>query len=197
MTAHPKVCTASGDMHFIGYGFFPPLLTYHRVDAAGALVQSEVIDVPAATMLHDCAITAHSVVFMDLPVVFEPSLITEGTMPYRWSDDYGARVGIMPRGGDGFETRWFEVEPCYAFHVLNASETIPGRVVVDVVRYPELWRESGDRFDRAALHRWSIDGSTGNVKEEQLDDPSGRVSPHRRAPHRAPVPVRLRRPPAR
>src|SRR5205085_8399041 len=139
---------------------FPPLLTYHRADAAGNLVQSEAITVPGPTMIHDFAITEHSVVFMDLPVVCDPSLLRAKTMPYRWSDDYGARIGVMPRargaggvprtsrGAGGVpqtsrgagdaprgnsanaDVRWFDVEPCYVFHVLNAAERRPGHVEV-------------------------------------------------------------------
>jgi carotenoid cleavage dioxygenase len=171
MTAHPKRCPVTGELHFFGYGVFPPLLTYHRADAAGNLVQSEEITVPGPTMLHDFAITEHSVVFMDLPVVCDPSLLIARTMPYRWSEDYGARLGIMPRGG-GADVRWVEIEPCYVFHVLNASEPEPGRVVVDVARYPHLWRHSRDAFEPTTLHRFTVDVAAGTVKEETLDDRS-------------------------
>ena len=41
MTAHPKLCPVTGELHFFGYGFFEPYLTYHRVSAAGELVQSK------------------------------------------------------------------------------------------------------------------------------------------------------------
>jgi len=170
MTAHPKLCPVSGELHFFGYGVFPPLLTYHRADAAGNLVQSEEISVPGPTMLHDFAITEHSVVFMDLPVVCDPSLLMAKTMPYRWSDDYGARLGIMPRGGGNADVRWVDVEPCYVFHVLNASEPQPGHLEIDVARYPHLWRESQDAFEPARLHRWTVDVAAGTVKEEALDD---------------------------
>jgi carotenoid cleavage dioxygenase len=182
MTAHPKRCPVTGELHFFGYAFFPPFLTYHRADAAGNLVQSEVIDVPGATMLHDFAITEHSVVFMDLPVVFDPALVMSGTMPYRWSDDYGARIGIMPRGGTAGAVRWFEVEPCYAFHVLNATEEQPGHVEVDVARYPHLWRDHQNAFPAATLHRWTVDTLGGTVKEQALDDQGvefPRVDPRR------------------
>jgi carotenoid cleavage dioxygenase len=171
MTAHPKRCPVTGELHFFGYGVFPPLLTYHRADAAGNLVQSEEITVPGPTMLHDFAITEHSVVFMDLPVVCDPSLLIARTMPYRWSEDYGARLGIMPRGG-GADVRWVEIEPCYVFHPLNAAEPEPGRVVVDVARYPHLWRDSRDAFEPTTLHRFTVDVAAGTVKEETLDDRS-------------------------
>jgi carotenoid cleavage dioxygenase len=169
MTAHPKLCPATGELHFFGYAFAPPFLTYHRADAAGSLVQSEVIEVPGPTMIHDFAITRRHVVFMDLPVVFDPALVAEGRFPYRWSDTYGARVGIMPRGGSSTDVRWFEIEPCYVFHPLNAWDD--GDVVgVDVVRYRELWRKDSGGFDPARLHRWRLDLAAGKATEQALDD---------------------------
>lgn len=171
MTAHPKRCPRTGEMHFFGYHFAPPFLTYHRVDAAGALVQSEVIDVPGPTMMHDFAITDRHVVFMDLPVVFSPRLVGEGRFPFEWSDAYGARVGVMPRGASGAQVRWLEVEPCYVFHPLNAfDDADTGAVVVDVARYRELWREGPEAFQPAHLHRWTLDPAAGKVSEQGLDD---------------------------
>jgi len=173
MTAHPKRCPVTGELHFFGYGIFPPLLTYHRADAAGNLVQSEEITVPGPTMIHDFAITEHSVIFMDLPVVCDPSLLMARTMPYRWSEDYGARLGIMPRGNStNADVRWFDIEPCYVFHPLNASERRPGHVEIDVARYPHLWRDGQNAFEPTTLHRWTVDVAAGTVKEETIDDRS-------------------------
>ncbi|MGI9596983.1 MAG: carotenoid oxygenase family protein [Acidimicrobiales bacterium] len=178
MTAHPKMCPITGEMHFFGYGFFEPFLTYHRVTAGGELVQSEVIDVPGPTMIHDFAITDRHVIFMDLPIVFDFELALQGTMPYRWDDDYGARVGVMPRSTEqaaatGADVQWFEVEPCYVFHPMNAYVDTEDRVVVDTARYPKLWAGSSNDFeDHARLHRWSFDLSAGTVSETALDDRS-------------------------
>ena len=172
MTAHPKICPRTGEMHFFGYAFVPPFLTYHRATAAGDLVQSQVIEVPGPTMIHDFAITERHVVFMDLPVCFDLERITPDvdTMPYRWRDDYGARVGIMPRGAAGAAVRWYEIEPCYVFHPLNAYETDAGHIVVEVVRYDSLWRDDPGQFGPARLHRWTVEPAAGRVREERLDD---------------------------
>ena len=40
-------------------------------------------------------------------------------LPYAWNHDYPARIGVMPREGEP-TVRWFDVEPCYVFHPLNA-----------------------------------------------------------------------------
>jgi carotenoid cleavage dioxygenase len=170
MTAHPKLCPRTGELHFFGYGYAPPFLTYHRADAAGRLVQSEVIPVPGPTMIHDFALTEGHVVFMDLPVVFDLALAQTGAFPYRWSDEYGARLGVMPRGGRAVDVRWHQVAPCYVFHPLNAFEA-DGALVLDVVRYPELWRESASDAPPATLHRWTVDlRGGGAVREQPLDD---------------------------
>jgi len=169
MTAHPKLDPSTGELHFFGYGFAPPYLTYHVADRDGTLIRSEVISVAGPTMIHDFNLTEHHVVFMDLPVVFDFELAMQGTMPYRWDDSYGARLGVMPRGGTDADVRWVDIEPCYVFHPMNAYES-GGAIVLDVVRYPRLWDRSGDDFDPARLTRWTVDVDAKTVKEEQLDD---------------------------
>jgi carotenoid cleavage dioxygenase len=142
------------------------------LDAKGELVRSLEIPVPGPTMMHDFAITERHVIFMDLPVVFdlEQALSGSGGMPYHWSDAYGARLGVMPRNGGVSDLRWYEIEPCYVFHPLNAYETDDGRLVVEVARYDSLWREDPGHFEPAMLHRWTVDTTAGRVHEERLDD---------------------------
>ena len=170
MTAHPKTCPVTGEMHFFGYGIEAPHLTYHRADAAGDLVVSRPVDVPGPTMMHDFNLTAGHVVFMDLPVVFDLELAIAGTMPYRWDDGYGARLGVLRRDEPYGTVRWFDIDPCYVFHPVNAYDD-GDRIVVYVMRYPELWRRDQNAINqRATLWRWTIDLTTGTVSEEQLDD---------------------------
>ncbi|MFI6919154.1 carotenoid oxygenase family protein [Nonomuraea spiralis] len=179
MTAHPKQDPLTGELHFFGYGFFPPFLTYHRLSPAGELVESREIEVPGPTMMHDFAVTENHLIWLDLPMVFD--LNREG-MPYAWEDGYGARIGLTPRAGG--PTRWFDVDPCYVFHVGNAWEDDHGRVVLNAARYSpdawfSLWRGIGGSVDparhagaagTAALHRWILDPASGTAKEEALDD---------------------------
>lgn len=169
-TAHPKLCPETGELHFFGYSPVPPFLTYHVLDATGALVHSAPITVPQGTMMHDFMITRDHAVFMDLPVVFDLDGL-DGGAPIRWDDDYGARIGIVPRFGTDADVRWFEVDPCYVFHPLNAF--VDGDTVVcDVGRHESMWRTSMDDFPPSFLHRWTFDLATGAVTEQQLDDVS-------------------------
>ncbi|WP_084707347.1 carotenoid oxygenase family protein [Mycobacterium celatum] len=174
MTAHPKICPDTGELHFFGYGSISePHVTYHRANAEGELIISRPVDVPALTLMHDFALTAEHVVFLDLPVVFDLSvaLTMEAgqDVPYRWDDSYGARLGVLRRDDPYGPVRWFDIEPCYTFHLANAYDSA-NSIVLQVVRYPELWRE-GSVFDAdAALWQWTIDLQAGVVDERQLDD---------------------------
>jgi carotenoid cleavage dioxygenase-like enzyme len=170
MTAHPKTCPTTGELHFFGYGGFkPPYVTYHRADASGQLVVSRPIDVPAHTMMHDFNLTAGHVVFMDLPVVFDAEQAKTGRgMPYTWDNNYGARLGVLRRDDPFGEVRWFSVNPCYVFHTLGAYDD-GNRIVLHVVRYPYL-DDPTRKPAPATLWRWTIDLVSGKVAEEQLDD---------------------------
>jgi carotenoid cleavage dioxygenase len=174
-TAHPKICPATGELHFFGYRVLPPFMTYHVADASGALLRSIEIPVKGATMVHDFALTSAHVIFMDLPVVFDlATAIAGGSMPFCWSDSYGARLGILPRGAGIERLRWVEVDPCYVYHVANAFETADGAIVLDVARYDEHWRGGPDAhthsFDTASLTRWTIAPGSAKAQEQQLDE---------------------------
>ncbi len=172
MTAHPKIDPRTGDMHMFGYGFGTPYLTYHRVSASGELVRSEPIVLPRSVMMHDFAITESQIVFMDLPVVFDLAQAAAGvSFPFHWDATNGARIGLMPHGGGNADVIWFEIEPCFVFHPMNAYDDATGKVVLEVCRYPHLFLEGTKKVDADPfLYRYTLDPSAGTAQVEQLDD---------------------------
>ena len=168
-TAHPKICPVTGELLAFGYSAIEPYLRYLRVSADGALVQTENITVGGPTMMHDFNVTENYVIFMDLPACFNMELAMSGDMPIRWDDDYPARLGVMPRNGTDDQVTWYEINPCYVFHPMNSYEE-GDKIILDVARFPYMWRESAVDFPNPDLWRWVIDTSTGQVSEEQIDD---------------------------
>ncbi|HZJ26152.1 MAG TPA: carotenoid oxygenase family protein [Acidimicrobiia bacterium] len=170
MTAHPKIDPKTGQLHFFGYGFVAPFLTYHVADEDGTLVHSEEIPVGASTMMHDFAITDRDVIFWELPVLFDLELAVRGEMPYRWDPSYGARLGVMPLGGAAADIRWAEIDPCYVFHGINAYRN-GDDIVVDVCRMPDVFVPGKDFLETVSRpHRFTIDtsGPTLAVTDERL-----------------------------
>jgi carotenoid cleavage dioxygenase len=151
-----------------GYGFMPPFLTYHRFDKDGRLVQSTEIPVGGPTMIHDFCVTRRYAIFMDLPIIFDMERAMQGAMPFRWSDDYPARLGVMPRNGKAEDLKWFDIKPCYVFHPMNAYDD-GDTIIFDTAHYDRLW-DKGWKDSRARLHRWTLDLKTGKAREERLDD---------------------------
>lgn len=186
-TAHPKICPVTGELLAFGYSAFPPYLRYLRVSADGRLVQTEEITVGGPTMMHDFNITEHYVIFMDLPAVFDLDMALRGEMPIHWDESYPARLGVMPREGNDASVVWYDIEPCYVFHPLNAYED-GDSIVIDVSRMSHVWRDGPTDFPSPMLHRWTIDTRAGRVHERQIDDhpadfprvPDSKVGRHHR-----------------
>ncbi len=93
------------------------------------------------------------------------------TLPYRWNPDYPARVGLLPREGRGEDIRWFEIEPCYIFHTLNAYDDASDTVVIDVIKHPRIFDTvlDGPNEGPPVLTRLTLDLTTGKAHEQGLD----------------------------
>ncbi|MEB3021490.1 carotenoid oxygenase family protein [[Mycobacterium] crassicus] len=178
MAAHPKICPVTGELHFFGHGdLFDPHVNYYRANADGDLVIRRSIDVPGMTLMHDFALTAEHVVFMDLPLVFNLDVALtaryERDLPFRWDEHYGARLGVLRRDDPYGPVRWFDIDPCYVFHIVNAFDAPSASgdaIVLHTVRYPEMWRNNSDFETDAVLWRWTVNLGSGVVQEVQLDD---------------------------
>ena len=102
-------------------------------------------------------------------------------LPYAWNPSYPARIGVMPRdtgvNGENAPVRWFDIEPCYIYHPLNAYSEMRGDhevLVLDVVRYDRMFDRDrrGPGETTPTLDRWTINLTTGTVTSERRDDRS-------------------------
>ena len=177
MTAHPKVDPDTGEMLFFGYSPFPPYLRYHVVSPTGELTHSTDVPIGRGVMIHDFVTTPDYAVFFDLPAIFDGEAMMAGEPAIRWKPEEGARIGVLPRGGDGRDTTWIDVDPFYVFHFMNAFER-DGRIVVDGCRASAMPTSFGDdpvpeQGVRPYLWQWEIDPAGGTVTDRQLDDRTG------------------------
>ena len=172
-TAHPKRHPSTGDLHAANYWWMrPEVIDYTVVGADGRVRHQVDIPVPGNPMVHDCSITETSMVLYDLPCTFDLELAMAGrTLPYAWDPGYGARLGVLPLAGTADQVQWFEIEPCYVFHPINAFDD-GSRVVIDVVRHPSMFATDlqGPNEGPPAIWRYVLDRATGTATEAQLDD---------------------------
>lgn len=171
MTAHPKVDPTSGELMY--FHLSPQGLRYGVLDRAGQQRVEQPVALAQPGMMHDMAITATRSVLMDLNVGFDFSMLERGfRLPVCWQPARGSRLGILPRLGG--EVRWIDIEPCFIQHVVNAWDTGPDSLIMDVVRYPWYFKpdEHGGFLPNplGVLWRYDIDLGRGAVVERQLCD---------------------------
>jgi carotenoid cleavage dioxygenase len=174
--AHPHRDPLTGELHAICYdAMIHDRVDYLVIDAGGALVREVAIPVRHGPMMHDSALTRSHIVVLDLPVTFSMGALLRGlTFPYQWNDRHPARVGLLPRSQDaGADAiRWFEVEPCYAFHAANAYDRDDGSTVLDMVVYPRMFDRSrqGPEVSNSTFERWILDPASNRVKRSVMSD---------------------------
>ncbi len=169
--AHTKLDHATGELHAIAYYWAWDHVQHVIIGTDGTVTHTTDIPVADGPMMHDFALTGRYVVLLDLPVTFSLDAVSAGVkLPYTWNPAHQARVGLLPRGTTSADVRWFEVDPCWAFHTLNAYDD-GGRVIVDLVRYEGAYDVSKlTGHGPLTLDRWMIDPAAGKVTQQRLDD---------------------------
>lgn len=176
-SAHPKRDPGTGELHVVAYHWaWGNKIRYMSVAPDGRVQRSVDVETPGSPMVHDMAFTERYALLFDLPVTFNLEAAMAGKrLPYSWNDEYGARIGLLPLAAtDGSAVRWFDIEPCYFYHPLNAYDLDDGRVVLDAVRHPKMFATDlhGPNEGAPRLDRWTIDPVEGKVLEETLNDRS-------------------------
>ena len=183
--AHPKIDPKTGEMMFFGYQpLTKPYVQYGIVSPEGDIVKTMPIDIPSPISMHDFAITENYTIFLDMPLALKPMRVLQGKIPLVFERNKPSRFGIIPRHGG--EMRWFNVPSCMVYHVVNAYEE-SNEVILVAYRmdWTQLFipdRENPLNFastdgllekiepEITKFYRWRFNLSTGQVKEEMLDD---------------------------
>jgi carotenoid cleavage dioxygenase-like enzyme len=181
-TAHPKIDPITGELVFFGYateGKLSAGMTYGTIGADGCVKRFERFQAPYSSMVHDFVVTRRHVLFPILPLSGSTARLQAGGPPYAWEPGLGGHVGLILREQGVASLRWFRVESCYVFHVLNAWEE-GGWIVADVMQYdePPLFpRADGSPTadTHAHLVRWTLDpnAATDAITRTPLNDMSG------------------------
>jgi len=176
-TAHPKFDPATGEMHAMVYAWAQWLdhIQYVVVGPDGRVRRT--VDIPLGmTMLHDMSLTSRYAVVFDQPCTVDIDVALAGRFPFRWNPGYGNRVGLLPRDGEADDIVWVDVPIGYAFHPMNAYDTVDGKVVIDLCNYDSM-------FDRhvlgpfapgvtARLERWELDPQRRTASITVVDESS-------------------------
>lgn len=201
VSAHTKVDEATGELLFFNYSKEAPYMHYGVVDAQGELVHYVPIPLPGPRLPHDMAFTEHYAILCDFPLFWDPEALKAGAHAVRFRRDMPSRFAVIPRRGTPEQIRWFEAEPTFVLHFVNAYEEGDSIVLDGFFEEnpdPELRPDPADprslfrMLDMHVLgarpHRWRLDLASGAVTEAPLHDDVmefGMIDPRRAGrPHR-------------
>lgn len=182
-SAHTKVDEHTDELMFFNYSIDEPFLNYGVVDSTDSLVHYEPIDLPGPRIPHDMAFTQNYAILNDCPMFWEPALMSKGVYAPVFHREIPLRLGVLPRRGTNAQIRWFDADPTYVLHWVNAYEdgdeiVLDGffqddpqpAVSPDATYYERLSRFISLDGMQTHLHRWRLNLATGMVKEERLSD---------------------------
>jgi 8'-apo-carotenoid 13,14-cleaving dioxygenase len=183
-TAHPKVDPATGEMHAVVYAWpqWMDHVQYVVVAADGKVRRTVDVPLPGMAMVHDMSLTQRYAVVYDMPVTVDFDLAFAGRFPFRWTPDYGSRLGLLPREGEAADIVWVEAPICYSYHPMNAYDAPDGTVVIDLCVYDRMFDTDilgpfGDGFAR--LERWVVNPATRTVSTTVIDASPSEFPRHR------------------
>lgn len=178
-TAHPKIDPRTGEMFAFAYLPFAPHLRVYAIDAAGRLVRTVDVDLPACSVMHDFVLTERHLVFVDSPLLFDFAGMMDGKAPFRWDEGHGTRVGVMARDGDRVD--WFDLADGYFNHFWNGWEagdtvTFSGSCSTGsafTVGEGGAADREGAEADAGRPTRVVLDLDRGTTTMDQIDDRGG------------------------
>lgn len=183
VSAHTKVDEHTGELLFFNYGTEAPYMHYGEVSAAGVLTNYIDVELPGSRLPHDMAFTEHYAIVNDCPMFWDPDAMAAGFYAPRFHPELPTRFGIISRGGTSDRIRWFEAEPTFVLHWINAYEdgdeiVLDGffqqnpspRPRPDATFEENLYRYLDLHSMKSIPYRWRFDLSTGTTTEGPLHD---------------------------
>ncbi len=184
ISAHPKVDERSGELLFFNYSKAAPYMHYGVVGADNKLKHYVPIDAPGPRLPHDMAFTENYSILNDLPMFWDADLLKSGNHVVRMHENTPTRFAIIPRFGQTEDIQWFEAEPTYVLHWLNAWEEGDEIILLGYFQdnpVPDSYADAPPGYGRMMgyldqwsvkprLHQWRFNLRTGQTIEERLDD---------------------------
>ncbi|KAM7459366.1 hypothetical protein LguiA_036360 [Lonicera macranthoides] len=122
-TSHPKKAPGTGELITMGCHAQKPFFVLGVISADGnKLIHKVDLKFHRCSLPHDIGVTQRSNVILDFPLILDINRLISGGPLIKYDNKEYARIGVMPRYGDAESIRWFAVEPCSAFHIINCFE---------------------------------------------------------------------------
>jgi carotenoid cleavage dioxygenase len=183
ISAHPKVDVRTGELLFFNYSKHAPYMHYGVVDRSGKLAHYVPIPLPGPRLPHDMMFTQNWSILCDFPLFWDEELLKRDVHVTRLHAGLPSRFALIPRYGQPEDIRWFEADPTFVLHFINAYED-GDEVILDgyfeedpyppplenADGYGHMMAYVDEHSFKPKLHRWRFNLADGTTREERLDD---------------------------
>jgi carotenoid cleavage dioxygenase-like enzyme len=121
-TAHPKIDPATGGLIGYGYestGLLSKDINVYEADRSGNIFWSVNVAAPYAGMMHDFCVTQDYIVLYLTNMVADEARIRAGGVHFSYDSTAPCYLGVMRRGGDGRDLKWFTGPNLFCTHVMG------------------------------------------------------------------------------
>ncbi|MGX7893940.1 carotenoid oxygenase family protein [Tsuneonella sp. HG222] len=121
-TAHPKIDPMTGEYIAFGYeskGLLTKDINVFSADRAGNINWSVNVQAPYAGMMHDFAVTQNHIVLYLTNMAADMERIQAGGVHFTYDPGLPCYMGVMRRGGDGRDLKWFRGPNYFCTHVMG------------------------------------------------------------------------------
>ena len=183
ISAHCKVDESNGELLFFNYSKHAPYMHYGVVDRSGKLAHYVPIPLPGPRLPHDMMFTENWSILCDFPLFWDEELLKRDVHVTRLHEGLPSRFALIPRYGQPEDIRWFEADPTFVLHFINAYEE-GDEVILDgyfeedpypppienADGYGHMMAYVDEHSFKPKLHRWRFNLKDGTTREERLDD---------------------------
>ncbi len=183
VSAHTKVDENTGELLFFNYSTDAPYMKYGIVNAEGELDHYIDIPLPGPRLPHDMCFTENYAILNDFPLFWDDEAMKAGYYVPRFHPDMPTRIAVVPRRGSTEDIMWFESDPTFVLHWINAYEE-GDEIVLDgfFEEQPAPEPNPGDDLETMMFryldmhrmlpkaHRWRMNLKTGTCTEQHLSD---------------------------
>jgi carotenoid cleavage dioxygenase-like enzyme len=138
-TAHPKVCSRTGNIVAFGYeaeGFGSDVVAVFELDkGTGRKIWEARIKVPYVGLLHDFGVTENHIVLYVVPLAMDMEQMQRGGVHWSWDATRRTWFGFFRRHGDGKDLQWIEGPAMSGTHTMGCFED-GGRIYLDTEMTP-------------------------------------------------------------
>ncbi|MEN7535667.1 carotenoid oxygenase family protein [Aurantiacibacter flavus] len=121
-TAHPKIDPLTGEYIGFGYeatGFLSKDVNVFTADKRGNITWSVTVEAPYAGMMHDFCATQDYIVLYLVNMIADENRIREGGVHFSYDSTAPCYFGVLRRGGDGSDIKWFTGPNYFCTHVMG------------------------------------------------------------------------------